>query len=592
MEGGYQLSIIFAICALAVVISAAMRYRSGEIDYLDSDATWHTLLTIECYNETPISQHLFLPIVSLGDADDKGIPWGATIPDVEGNYYYTSFSPMGYFLPWLFIKIFHLSASERSLYIFNTLLFLISTCLLVWLISIIYRDNKHELILCLSGGLLYVFMPELMHGMGMVYWHQSVLQVTLLLQIIAFYKYAVLGEKAYRWLFYVLAVFNPYTEWTGYVANVGFAFAELILYWKESKKKAFGRAMILAALTILAFGLFSAHYLLRTDAATYFMALKNRFMARNVTTDVAILSVIKGYLDSFLYIWLLALALAIWVCVQNKKIEVHEGVLFLVMAFPVLENIIMKEHAISYTYDRMKAAWVLVLLLCELIRNLLDADGRRIMAFGAMGLVCLTSALNLHSYIGNISYIWQVDYRDNNKILADYVTEQYPDALYAANSSIRGYMNLLFERGIWEGCDLDRAKAIASERGKNTIVFIQESGYSVQQIDVYECKDDEILTQTSYKIVDGEVIENADALGYQLANMTDANWTGGCSNSANTILFIRDNELLIDLLTHSAIVTENESHAILGIDYDANWIRVDVDGDIWNLQYPASLMIE
>ncbi len=78
-------------------MATVVRCRSGEIDYLDSDATWHTLLTIECYNETPISQHLFLPIVSMGGEDNKWISWGATIPDKEGNYYYTSFSPAGYF---------------------------------------------------------------------------------------------------------------------------------------------------------------------------------------------------------------------------------------------------------------------------------------------------------------------------------------------------------------------------------------------------------------------------------------------------------------------------------------------------------------
>ena len=85
-----------------------MKYKTGNIDYRNSDATWHVLLTIECYNETPILDHLFLPIVSLGENDDKYIPWGSTIPDNKGNYYYTSFSPAGYFFPWLFIKLFRL----------------------------------------------------------------------------------------------------------------------------------------------------------------------------------------------------------------------------------------------------------------------------------------------------------------------------------------------------------------------------------------------------------------------------------------------------------------------------------------------------
>lgn len=87
------------LISFLVLLTSVIRLHSGEINYHNSDATWHALLTVEAYNETPVSTHLFLPIVTLGDADDKGIPWGATVPDREGNYYYTSFSPAGYFLP-------------------------------------------------------------------------------------------------------------------------------------------------------------------------------------------------------------------------------------------------------------------------------------------------------------------------------------------------------------------------------------------------------------------------------------------------------------------------------------------------------------
>ena len=93
--------LILTIIIGCVLLSSVLRYRSGEIDYLNSDATWHTLLTVECYNETPVSEHLFLPIVSLGSEDDKYIPWGMTIPDERGNYYYTSFSPAGFFAAFI-----------------------------------------------------------------------------------------------------------------------------------------------------------------------------------------------------------------------------------------------------------------------------------------------------------------------------------------------------------------------------------------------------------------------------------------------------------------------------------------------------------
>lgn len=53
------------IIIITVTVSF-VKYRGGEVNYLNSDATWHTLLTMEAYEETPISVHKFLPIVSLG----------------------------------------------------------------------------------------------------------------------------------------------------------------------------------------------------------------------------------------------------------------------------------------------------------------------------------------------------------------------------------------------------------------------------------------------------------------------------------------------------------------------------------------------
>ena len=103
------IGVIFIVSMVSIV-----KFRSGEINYLDSNATWHTLLTMKAYDETPISEHKFLPIVSLGGTDNKKIPWGATIPDRNGNYYYTSFSPAAYILPYVFVKVFKLPINEKS----------------------------------------------------------------------------------------------------------------------------------------------------------------------------------------------------------------------------------------------------------------------------------------------------------------------------------------------------------------------------------------------------------------------------------------------------------------------------------------------
>ena len=96
--------ILTLVCLFIVVLVWQYKYKEN-YNYLNSNATWHVLLTIQAYDETPASVHKFLPIVSLGDELDKGIQWAEMVADERGNYYYTSFSPAGFVLPYFFFKI-------------------------------------------------------------------------------------------------------------------------------------------------------------------------------------------------------------------------------------------------------------------------------------------------------------------------------------------------------------------------------------------------------------------------------------------------------------------------------------------------------
>lgn len=495
----------YAVIICLVVFAAILRYRSGEIDYRNSDATWHTLLTIKCYDETSVSEHLFLPIVSLGGENDKNIPWGATIPDKNGNYYYTSFSPAGFFAAWIFIKLLRLPVSEGSLYIFNNVLLAISAVLFMRLLYLIYEKNRYKELLCFLGGMVYIWCPEILHGLGIVYWSQSVMQVTLLLQISFYYGYAIKGRRRDKLPFYIMALANPYIEWTGYVANVGFAIAEMLLNWKSDRKKAWGKAVALGVITGVSFGLFCIHYLLRVDPGSFFDALKSRFMTRNITTTTLLTDVFGGYLKSFLYLWILLFIILIWSFIIKGSLNLRDGILFLIIIFPVLENVIMKEHALTYTYDRMKAVWGVIFLFCEAARNILEVRPGKKNTILLIILTMLFSTWNLSSYVKNESYIWNVDYRKNNERLAEYVTARYPDnALYASDTEIRGYMNLLFGRGIYEGISVDSAKEIAKEKGNESVVFIVKDDYRILTVTAYAVSSDAYI---QYAIENGEIVE-------------------------------------------------------------------------------------
>jgi len=299
----YYLLIIGFIIVLVTMVSV-LKFRSGEINYLNSDATWHALYTIQCYDETPISQHKFLPIVSLGRPVDKYISWGACIPDSKGNYYYTSFSPAFYFFAYCFIKIFHLNYTEMSLYIFNSILFVASSVVLAIFLLDLFRKSKYRFPVTIMGILAYVFEPELMHGMGIVYWAQSLFQVTLIAQIYAYYRWKEYSSKKAFIIFAVLGIVNPYIEWTGYVADFGFALSELILRWRNDRFKAIVRAEETMFLGVISFTIFCLHYCSTVAPKVFFHALKARFLARNFTTSVSWKSLFLGGIRTLLSIHL------------------------------------------------------------------------------------------------------------------------------------------------------------------------------------------------------------------------------------------------------------------------------------------------
>lgn len=298
-------TVLISFTIILIIGLSIIKYRCGEINYTNSDATWHVLYTLQCFDETPISVHKFLPLVTLGTETDKWITWGASIPDSLGNYYYTSFSPMGYVVPYLFFKLFHLGFTENSLYIFNTLLFVLYSVITSFFLMDLFRRKTNCLLIALIGVIVCIMQPELMHSMGIVYWHQSLMQLTLLIQIYAYYIYREKTSRREYILFLLMCIINPYTEWTGFVANAGFALAEVLLGWKQNKYKAILEGEIVALLTVVSFGIFCFHYLLNIDAIAFFSALKNRFFERNFTTQTPLKQLIDGYLSSFQYTWIL-----------------------------------------------------------------------------------------------------------------------------------------------------------------------------------------------------------------------------------------------------------------------------------------------
>ena len=373
------------------------------------------------------------------------------------------------------MRVLHLPVSIRSLYIFNTVLFAAAAVVWVLLLLQVYAGQRERYWLAALGVFVYVMVPELLHGMGLVYWHQSILQVTLPAQMLAFLRMQRSGSRGSAAAFYLLALVNPYIEWTGYVANVGFALAELTAGGRKNFKRSLRRVLLLGGMTVLSGVLFVLHYLLRIDMQTMLGIMQRRSEARSRRNGVWLSELFAGYLDSFLYLWLLLLILVLWNIAVSRRIELKNRLVMFLLAFPLLENLIMEQHAIQYTYDRMKGIWLLSFLVCELARQLLADSKKHAAAMILVSTLALfLGSANLWDYHHDASYLWYTNFQEQNKELARYINENYPDSLLGLKDyPVRGYMNLLFGRSIYEYASESKMCQLALEKEQRYAVAIK-----------------------------------------------------------------------------------------------------------------------
>jgi hypothetical protein len=583
------------------LVSIVLRFPSPDTqNYICADATWHSLLTMQAYSETPSETHKFLPIVTLGSTDDKDIPWGATIPDQYGNYYYTSFGAFGYFVPYIFVRSFNLPISEQSLYIFNSALYLLCFSLTVVLMLKLF-DEKLPKWLIIIISTLYLFQPEILHSQGIVYWYQSLFQFVFLLQLILFINL----QGKWRYIaFFLLCLVAPYLEWTGYVSNVGFAVALFMKSGVSANKEYVQlctekliKSVVVLVLTILSFALFVVHYLTVVEKTTFYNALVKRFGARSFSAGGATLKALAtGYMSSFgilIIITAIVLVIALFIsatrtALRNEFSDQH--IVLFVTVFALLENLIMRQHAIAYTFDRMKAVFPLLIILVLCISAVYTVLKKPIYRQVLTCIICvavfIVSGISLKNYVtDNNHFKWDAPYLQTNRAIAEQLISEYTpeNSIYVQEKAVRGYTNLLFGRGVYENVTLEKAIPIAQTQSKRYIVELNITGGAWN---MYEYSD--------YTVLDLQSLDDT------VLNITDGNWEKGVKIAGNVLLFantpqykeklIANNPQTISVKDGGAVYTEK----IVSVkEYGSYiWLTLEDNADKWKFQYPKALFCE
>ena len=462
-------NLLVVACIVIAILSVIIRTPNFDNeDFYNSDATWHVLHTIRCYDETPFAIHKFLPIVTLGDESDKNITWGATIPDKYGNYYYTSFSPAGFAAPYFFMKIFQLPLSLNGLYVFNSALYILCFILCARLFIKLFPTIKRDYIWFFITA-VYLFQPEIMHGQGLVYWSQSLYQAIFFGQLILLLDEKKRGDPKMYGAALLLCVFAAYTEWTGYLANIGIACA---LFLMEKGRARYTKSAGVALATFAAGAIFCAHYLTTVNAQDFTRALINRFTSRNFTSSVSLDLLAKGYAVSF---GLLICALIFIVAYVLTRQETRERFaaslksqrfIIIISLFAVMENFIMKQHAIAYSYDRIKAILLIITIILCAVESLDNAER---LPQSLLAALFVAAVVNLYNYkILNNNFVWSNPNFAINRVIFKDMNEKFAksNSIMVYKNAVRGYINTMTNRGVYESSSLEAGIKLAEAQNK------------------------------------------------------------------------------------------------------------------------------
>ncbi|WP_196233361.1 hypothetical protein [Paenibacillus polymyxa] len=284
------------------------------------------------------------------------------------------FSSTWFYRPLSVFSLFGLNTTIINLMYFNLLIHFICSILVAILCFLIISKITNNKRLCLYkviiGVTVYIFNLESLFSHGVIYWSQSLFQVFWISQLIVFYYLLKLkrGNNVYMYLlFFFLSFCALPTEWTGYLSNFVFLISLFFLGFKSENNLKLG--FIIISSTLLAVASFLIPFWIAIGPKELINTLESRFFARNIANSIDWRYLFEGYWESF-GPYLVLTGLIVLFCLLNKNIRPificnfkKLKLWFSLFLFPVFKSMIMKQHAIIYSFDRLKLALLIMLII-------------------------------------------------------------------------------------------------------------------------------------------------------------------------------------------------------------------------------------
>jgi hypothetical protein len=447
------------------------------------EATYHVVWTLKALSNSSVSEHFLLPTVTLEPRPGNDISWGATVPTPKGSYIYTSFPPLGFLVPFFALRAVDLPLEVFTLAVFNSLVGLVAALGIGGLIRSVALHVKNNggltsdpshvtgWLIFIASSTCYLFLRESLQSHGAVYWPHSLSQVVFIFA--SWLAFRSVLNRAARWesiALVTLCALYPLLEWTGFIFNFGLV-AGLALYrlycelsefvfgslrttagWMFLWHRVRGLPVVITVVTLVVGVAMLLHLFFAIGVNDSLHALANRAISRSGASDpLRLLGVLPlKYLSSFAGLLVIGIFAGV-IQFRQRVWRYHPAYIFIlgISTFPMVENLVMLQHAYWFSFDRLKLAVPLMLLVFTFVSTL--EVRRRFLALALSSIFIVST--NIATFrLESVTYDPWVNAMDSNaRIVAE--LEAHPlasCALFASTGKVRGYLNLLLERDIYE----------------------------------------------------------------------------------------------------------------------------------------------
>lgn len=484
-------SLFVAVFIIAVLSCILRKPNFDTAVWAASDTNYQVLMNAKAMIDAD-EAIAWLPLITFSEDTDYGLEYSSGAFDKNSGkfFYYVSFPAFPFQIFVLFLKITGLDVSLNSMYIFCSILFIVSSILVTYLFYKLFKDSLNGLIIISVSGLTYLFSFEIMQSMGLTYWGHNWYMIFFPIMCISFMNIENEERISKKNLicFLLLNILIMQTEWTGYFAVAGFWFVFAYKKIRNKTKKYDGVIcciVVEVCISIIGYILVNSWVV---GFSEFVDTVLSRASGRSRGLHYSLFEVECNLFKSFGAVLILGISLIIWFLfleIKNKQfkfIEKKYYVFIVIFTIPLFENHIFVNHALTYSMDRMKWYFLLEFILLWLISQLVNEPKAKQIIFYTISVVMGLSFL-AYRFVEN-DYVWNDEKLKDSVCLEKYIEENYSDNTLGqlTGDSVWGYSKILFGHGILKETSMDEMKDRASELNKRYAIGLNNYNLSYTQM--------------------------------------------------------------------------------------------------------------